>query len=240
MPTPKWLSAILVDIRSSVVGAVAIAGGLSVWAAIKLYAAATSLGLGVALAVGAVVFACVVVVWNQLQQIDERRQRKRLTRRSPEDLAEQIRKWLWKYQFSVMDAPQPDTDFRMEANNDSKLPVTIVKHSRNPWVTVAAELEIASEHRPIVCRNSALLRHELTVKLIQLGVEYEIVGDGDEITRVRVNQSVWFDEATHDLAFLHAIMSVRRGIRLAAAMIIGVALAEAKEQKSLPSPDVRS
>jgi hypothetical protein len=236
MALPKWLTGFLLHVTKSAATAMVIAGGVGLWAALKIYAAATQLGLPVALSGGVVVFAAMVTAWSSLQQIDERHQKMRLANRSPAQIGEQIRQWLWRYRFSATLAPRPDADFAMDADNDQKISVTIVKLSQNPWVSVAAGVDIDPMHRVAVTRNGDLFRYELVIALVQLGVEYEIVVDGNVITGVRINQSVWFDERINDLSFLHAIMAVRRGVRLATAMVLRLQLIDPPKQLPPPSP----
>jgi putative effector of murein hydrolase LrgA (UPF0299 family) len=75
MALPRWLSGFVLQVTKSAATAMVIAGGLALWASLKIYASAIQLGLPVAVAGGVLVFAALVTAWSGLQQIDERHQK---------------------------------------------------------------------------------------------------------------------------------------------------------------------
>ena len=118
MAIPKWLSSFTFHVARSAATALVIAAGLAVWAALKLYAADIQLGLPFAAVGGLLVFVAIVIAWNQLQQIDDRNQRKRLAQRSSAEIEKQIWEWLRKNNFAIQNEPDPKlADFRLNANN---------------------------------------------------------------------------------------------------------------------------
>ena len=76
-------------------------------------------------------------------------------------------------------------------------------------------------------RRRPTFQQDLSLYLLQLGVEFQITKEKDAIVRVNITRSLSFGEPIGALELLDAIRSVRRGAMLTAAMFTKTALEEA-------------
>jgi hypothetical protein len=162
---------------------------------------------------------------NQAGQVRERAKRKRLANRTPSDIEKQIREWAWKHDFSTKPLEaKPNEDFRILTHRDSGVKVEIVKQKDRNWLYFAATVRVNEKHQHVL---TPVARHDLTIELFHLGVEFEILA-GD---RIAVQHTEAFTEFSDELSFLAAFASVDRGAKMVIAFIQRL---NALENASLP------
>lgn len=207
----------------------AVAAIGAVWTFLKVYAFLVASTYGVWSAVGAGLLAALLIVAlvTQVYQLDQAAQRRRLARRSPYDVEKQIWVWLREHQFSAKDvarnapADEPALDFRIEADDDSHIVVTIVKAKHRPWVTVAGRMNFdAADAKLTAITRKAGFRQDLAIELLRFGVDYVMDSRKDgSVGALHVNRNFIFDEKTSPLDLFNTIRDVRNSLRLTVAII---------------------
>lgn len=209
---PKWLSRSILHAAKSAATAMVIAGGLAVWASLRIYAEATQLGLPVAMAGGVLVFAAIVVAWNALQQIDDRHNRVKLANRSPAEIERWIWDWLRASRYTAQNRPEPHLDFQIEVTSETGQKFCIFKRKDRQWVGIQASRSPHPSDAAAVSMQSDAsgpFRTELTIALAQLGVGHKIDHQGVAVTR-----PLTFDESITELSFLQDVSLVVRALNI--------------------------
>jgi hypothetical protein len=217
MPMPAWVSRRFESLFDNAAFAVIVIVAVSVGSAFGLKKLIDPESAAV---VGLFIAACMAIIWNQMAQIVSRHAQRRRERLTPSDIEKQIIDWLLSFQYTVQRQPLAGCDFRLVAADPRPIPmpVTIAKLSANPWVTLASTINFEVDRRKVVTARAPFLKNEIAVALNQLGLEYELTFDGDELTLVNVVRSLPFTAVTSELDVLNALRAVRGGAGVAAAM----------------------
>lgn len=227
MPESGWFARRFEAFLDNAVFAIAVPLAGALVAAIAL---AEHTSWPMALSASVLVGAAIIVAINQLWQIDQRARQRRLARRTPKAIHEQIVTWLHRYHYTVTNRERDGFDFRIEMKRDMGGAVIIAMAKGDPWVTILAHMEINGDPKYAAVKRSPEFRLSLAVHLSQSAVDYQVEqGDDGAITRVVVSQQVAFDDRTTDLAFLREVREV-----FGAALLVSALASQAAQGNAQP------
>lgn len=167
-------------------------------------------------------FVVILVTFNQLQDIQDRKQRARLVQRTPAQLVGEIPSWLYQSGFTITNDPQPNVEFHFIAQDPTQRRISIGQIRGDPYISLSTQLVIQPEQYAridrLVPRPDAPFALDLVIAVSKLGLVYD--GIGYPLRVITLTEKLPFNDTLTQFTFLDGFLRIRHGLIVVRSMIL--------------------
>ncbi len=162
-------------------------------------------------------FAAIVLILVGINQysIFKERRKKRFTQYSDKEIETTIRDWVDLPTFSFQRQERPEVYFQFLITDIYKRLVTIARHKNEPYIiNILTELELTPTVQQVTKDGWEKLASRLSVEMARLGIQFKFNGETNKLDRIRLWESVSFDDSLTAYYFRERILFVIRAFVL--------------------------